>query len=70
LGYRGVNVELLDPVLLSFAHGRAAQKAKYLGEFFPARLTEGSGLTFLEFFQVDKDTGRAKGIILLDLRSL
>jgi hypothetical protein len=31
---QGVNAELLDPVLLTFDQGRAAQKAKYLGELF------------------------------------
>ncbi len=67
----GVNPENLDPVFLTFEDGRAAQKAKFYGEFFPARLTEGgSGLTFLEFFQVDKNTGSPKGIVLLELRDL
>lgn len=69
---KGVDLYLLkrsDPVLLTFTKGRAAQKAKYLGEFFPADMTEGgSGETFLEFFQIDKETGDAKGIIALDLR--
>jgi hypothetical protein len=30
----------------------------------------GSGETFLEFFQIDKETGNPKGIIVLDLRRL
>jgi len=65
----GVDPERLDPVLLTFNSGRAAQKAKYLGELFPARMGEGgSGLTFLEFFQVDKETGNQKGIVSLELR--
>lgn len=60
-----------DPVLLMFTNGRAAQKAKYFGELFPADSTEGnSGLTFLSFFQRDKDTGRDKGVLSLDLGSL
>jgi hypothetical protein len=64
-----VDPALLDPVLLIFDQGRAAQKAKYGGELFPAQLPNGiSGLTFLEFFQIDKRTGRPKGIIVLDLR--
>lgn len=67
----GVNPNLLDPVLLDFANGRAAQKAKFRGELFPAQLREGmSGRTFLEFFQTDKATGRPKGIVVLDLRRL
>jgi hypothetical protein len=57
------------PASLTFDEGRAAQKAKNGGEFFPARFTEGgSGATFLEFFQTDKRTGAAKGIVVLDLR--
>lgn len=67
----GVDPHLLDPVLLTFDDGRAAQKAKFLGELFPAQTQEtGSGATFLEFFQVDKETGQPKGIVALDLRSL
>ena len=65
----GVDPDLLDPVLLTFDDSRAAQKAKYLGELFPAQLSEGgSGGSFLEFFQIDKETGNPKGIITLDLR--
>ena len=64
-------LQAADPVLLTFANRRAAQKAKYFGELFPADMVEGgSGLTFLNFFQRDKDTGRAKGILALDLGSL
>ena len=33
----GVDVEVLDSVFLDFPEGRAAQKRKYLGEFFPPR---------------------------------
>ncbi len=67
----GVDVERLDPVLLTFDQGRATQKATYRGEFFPAQLTEGgSGATFLEFFQTDRETGAAKGIIALDVQDL
>ena len=65
----GVDPDQLDPVLLTFDDRRAAQKAKYLGELFPAQLTEGgSGGSFLAFFQVDKETGNPKGIVALDLR--
>jgi hypothetical protein len=65
----GVNVQTLDPVFLDFSRGRAAQKRKYLGEFFPAQMPEGaSGRVFLEFFQTDKETGRSKGIVALNLQ--
>ena len=66
-----VRPELLDPLLLKFDDGRVAQKTKYLGDLFPAQTQESvTGQTFLEFFQVDKETGNSKGIIVLDLRSL
>jgi len=70
-GVSGVQPELLDPTLLDFSEGRAAQKARFGGELFPAELPEGvSGRTFLEFFQTDKETGLPKGIIALDLDAL
>ena len=65
----GVDGTRLDPVLLDFTNRRAAQKAKYGGELFPSlALADPAGNTFLEFFQIDKRTGEAKGIIAIDLR--
>jgi hypothetical protein len=62
----GVNPDALDAVFFDFEDGRAAQKARFGAEFFPAQVPEGlTGKTFLEFFQVDKDTGEPKGIIEL-----
>ena len=67
----GVNLTLVDPVLKIFADGRAAQKARFRGELFPAgSRADVSGRTYLHFFQRDQQTGKAKGIILLDLGSL
>jgi uncharacterized protein DUF6932 len=64
----GVDPGLLHAVFFDFTHRRAAQKARFQGEFFPADLQEGpSGNTFLEFFQLDKQTGDPKGIIGLQL---
>jgi hypothetical protein len=63
----GVNVSKLDPVLLDFSNGRAAQKEKYLGEMFIATTSEISGETFLDFFQTDRTTGHRKGILLVEL---
>ena len=66
----GVDPRCLDPILLTFVNQRAAQKAKYFGELFPAQFKEGiTGKTWLEFFQVNKLTGKPKGIITIDLRS-
>ena len=67
----GVDPAALDSVLLTFDPGRATQKAKYMGELFPASIIAAAGgLSFLEFFQIDKDTGRPKGIIAIDLGGL
>jgi len=69
----GVDGDTLDPVFLTFDNGRAAQKARFGGELFPAEMPEGiSGKTFVDFFQTDKETGGRKGIvaIALDLREL
>jgi hypothetical protein len=64
----GVEPDTLDPVFFDFADGRAAQKARFGAEFFPASLPEGvTGRTFLEFFQTDRETGESKGIIELVL---
>lgn len=66
----GVDVRVLrNTPLLSFQNRRAAQKAAYGGELFPTDLVaDGAGTRFLDFFQVDKDTGDPKGIVMLDLR--
>jgi len=66
---QGVDPTRLDPVLLNFDNHRQAMKAKYQGDLFPAEVPEGnSGKVFLDFFQTDKDTGAAKGVVLIDLR--
>jgi hypothetical protein len=68
---QGVDPNLLDPLLLDFSRGRAAQKAFYRGELFPAQFREGGGgSTFLEFFQIQKETGRAKGIVAIEIGTL
>jgi hypothetical protein len=65
-----VDADKLDSVFLDFTNLRAAQKARFQGEFFPADIPEGvSGRTFLEFFQRDKDSGEPKGIVALDMEA-
>lgn len=60
-----------EPVLFDFRNRRAAQKAKFSGELFPAQQPANSlGQTFLDFFQQDKNTGQPKGIVAVDLGSL
>ena len=64
----GVNVDALDRVLLIMDEGRAAQKAKYLGELIPARFRPGGrGWALLEIFQTDRD-GNPKGLVALELQ--
>jgi hypothetical protein len=66
----GVIAARLDPVLLDFANGRAAQKQKYRGELFIANHANGPNSTFLDFFQVEKHTGAPKGIVGITLSDL
>lgn len=62
-----VDLDLLDPIFFEFADGRAAQKQRFGGEFFPNAIETDSGLVFAEFFQNERDTGR-KGIVVLHLK--
>lgn len=61
----GVDVDRLlefEPVFGDFADQRAAQKAKFGCEFFPSSFgADLVGNTFLEFFQIDKETEAQKG---------
>lgn len=67
----GVDPAVLDPTLLDFSDARAAQKAKFHGELFPAATAaDPDGTRFLDYFQHDKDTGRPKGMVVLDLGDL
>jgi hypothetical protein len=64
----GVDPSLLDPVLLTFANRRAAQKAKFGGELFLAdAAADPADTRFLAFFQRDKQTGQPKGIVAIEL---
>ncbi|GAA0635745.1 hypothetical protein GCM10009547_44900 [Sporichthya brevicatena] len=60
----GVDLEVLDPLLLDLSGGRVSQKQRFGGELFPNVVETGSGLSFAEFFRNDRDTGR-KGIVVL-----
>lgn len=67
----GVDASKLDPVLKDFTNGRLAQKRKYGGEMFIASVKSGLlGPPYLDFFQKDKGTGKAKGIVKLDLGTI
>jgi uncharacterized protein DUF6932 len=59
----GVDTAKLDPVFLDFSNRRKRQKDKYGGEFFPSSAKADATAVFLDFFQKDKYSGQAKGII-------
>jgi hypothetical protein len=61
----GVIKALLDPVFFDFKKKRAAQKAKYRGEYWP--VDRSASYTFLDFFQNDEATGEKKGILSIKL---
>lgn len=59
----GMTFDRMDRVFLHLENGRAAQKLKYGGEFFPSHFGADGVRPFLEFFQIDKETGQPKGIV-------
>lgn len=61
----GMALDRLDRVFLHFENGRAAQKLRFGGEFFPSHFLADSAHPFLDFFQIDKESGLPKGIIAL-----
>jgi hypothetical protein len=63
----GVDPHKLDPVLLDFSFKRKNQKLKYGGEFFPSSASADGISTFVDYFQVDKYTGKPKGLIRVSL---
>jgi len=67
----GVDLTQLDPVLMTFANRREAQKQKYGGELFPADwAADAHGTSFLLFFQRDRASSRPTGIVAIDLEGL
>lgn len=67
---QGVDGARLNPVFLRFDNGRAAQKAAFKGEFFPSSMICADiGSSFLDFFQIDRFTGRPKGIVSILLNT-
>jgi hypothetical protein len=60
----------LDAELRDFSYRRAAQKARYGREFFPADWpAQADSTTYLDYFQRDHK-GWAKGIVAIDLTGL
>lgn len=64
----GVDPAKLDPVLLDFSKMRRNQKMKFGGEFFPSSIKADGSCTFVDFFQIDKESGKKKGIIRIRLQ--
>ena len=65
----GVDPDRVDPVRIDFSNRRAAMKAKYLGDLFPASAMAAPGVLYRDFFKTDRN-GVEKGIVLIDLGSL
>lgn len=66
----GVDLEVLDPLFLDFSNGRQAQKQRFGGELFPADMVvEPERIRILDFFQRERVSGRAKGIVEVDLEA-
>ena len=63
----GVDDTKVDPVFFDFEDGRRKQKERFQGEFFPAHGLGDRTHCFVDFFQIDKYTQEAKGIICIEL---
>lgn len=63
----GVDTKKLDPVFFDFSNNRRDQKNKYYGEYFPINAKANNKNFFSDFFQIDKHTGKLKGIIKMKL---
>ncbi len=66
----GVTISLLTPVLRDVRPPRAAQQALYRGDILPNVIEASSGAPLVDFFQKDKATGGAKGIVAISLKEL
>ena len=65
---QGVDPRSLPSVFLDFCNDRAAQKARYGGEFFPSSsAADAVGNTFLTYFQLERYSGARKGIVEIEL---
>lgn len=59
----GMSPGRLDRVFFRLENKRAAQKLRFGGEFFPSHFLADRTRPFVDFFQVDKESGNAKGVI-------
>jgi hypothetical protein len=65
---QGVDPAKLDPVFSDFNDKRKKQRERFHGEFFPTHMLADGKNPFFDFFQIDKYTGNAKGIICIKLQ--
>jgi hypothetical protein len=57
----GMSTSNLDPIFYDFEDDRAAQKARFGGELFPAdAIADIYGNRFVDFFQIDKEIDERK----------
>jgi len=66
----GVDITKLDPVFLDFCDGRKKQKKTFHGEFFPVDFLANGKNFFFDFFQIDRYTENAKGIICVSFSKI
>jgi hypothetical protein len=66
----GVDRSLLHPVIEKVKPPRTEQKQRYRGDILPNVVESNSGLLFVDFFQVHKESGSPKGIVKLDPRTV
>ncbi len=67
----GVEVDLLDEVFFDFSDGRAAQRARFGGELFPADFEEAdTGRSFAEFFQFSREDEPVGIVLLINLQTV
>ena len=65
-----VDPRKLNPSFLTRS-GRTDLKKRFGGDFFPSSITcTDIGRSFLDFFQLDRFTGEAKGILAISLKSV
>lgn len=62
LGYEGLNVNLLDPIILQTPNAGLV-KEKYSCDLIPCDVGGYSGDFWIDRFTIDKETGNRKGII-------
>jgi len=58
----------IAPVFFEMTSGSPKQKRLYKGEFYPSEGIESiSGMSFFDFFQRDRQPGRRRGLVQLDI---